>query len=58
MSSWREVSANFKMKTYKSLSKSALDTQSLLYLNATEKMHSSLNQYPKMIKKTEFLKNK
>lgn len=53
MSSWREVCTKFKMKTRKSLSKSALDTQFVVFLNATErkKMHSSFNQYPTNDKK-------
>lgn len=38
MSSWREVCANFKMKTFKSWSKKCTwHTKFLLYLNATEK---------------------
>lgn len=39
MSSWREVRTNIKMKTWKSLSKSALNTQKL-YLMQLKKCTS------------------
>lgn len=44
------------MKTFKSLTKSALDTQSLLYLNATEKNALLLQSIPRMI--NEIIQNK